>query len=96
MNITSYSFQSTYPNPVQIGTPNPQTEQQNEVNAGVENRPKVSEQPTVSETKTFLEQTKKVPSINVDSVAGTIPAADAVSKFTAVNTQLQASAAYSS
>ncbi len=96
MNISSYSFQSTYPNPVQIGTPNPQAVEQNEVNKEVENRPNVTEQPSSSETKTFLEQTNKPSIINLDSSAGSIPATMAVSKFTEVNTLLQANAAYSS
>lgn len=96
MNISSYSFKPTYPNPVQVGTPNPQAEQQNEVNKEVENRPSLRENPTPSETKTFLEQSKKNSFISTESLSGSSPAISAVSKFTEVNTQLQASAAYSS
>ena len=94
MNITSYSFQSTYPNQVQVGTPNQQAEVQNKVNQEVENKPNISELPSASQVSTFLEQSKSQPFISADSLSSNSLASQAVSKFTEVNTHLQAISAY--
>ena len=65
MNVTSYTFQSPYPNQVQIGRPDPQTQQQSQQKEAVDTFAGAAGKPTQKEADAYLSSSMTGASVNV-------------------------------
>lgn len=96
MNVSSYIFQSPYPQAVQFGRPDPVAEAQKQQE---ENTKQLSQ--TTTDTSQKAEQyqytatSQTGSSVNVAASSTDSGVTGALAEFTSVNTQVQAAAAYS-
>ncbi|MEA3372676.1 MAG: hypothetical protein U9Q62_03180 [Campylobacterota bacterium] len=96
MNVTSYTFQSPYPHQVQIGRPDPQSQQQEQQTEAVNNLASVESRPTQPEADAYIAQATGGASVNVANVSTDMGVSSALESFTSTNNQAQAVTAYSS
>ena len=95
MNISSYVFQSPYPNQIQIGRPDPAVQQQEQQNEAVDALAQNANQSTRQNAEAYLAQNQTGASVNVASVSTEPAVSTALEGFSSANTQAQAAAAYS-
>ena len=96
MNVSSYIFQSPYPQQVQFGRPDPvvQAQQKAEENTQQLGTTKSAAQ-QVSEIFQSSTVAQTAPSVNVAASTSDAGVTASLSAFTTLNSQLQAAAAYS-
>ena len=94
MNVTSYTFQSPYPNQVQVGRPDPQSQQQSQQSEAVNNFSEAANKPTEQEASAYLAQATTGASVNVASASTDVGVSSALDSFSTASSQLQATEAY--
>jgi hypothetical protein len=94
MNVSSYIFQSPYPNQFQIGRPDPSVKESEAQQDAVDSMSKASTQPLQQKTEGYLAEAKTGASVNVAGSIVNSGVSSALEGFSAVNNQMQAVAAY--
>ncbi len=97
MNVTSYVFQSPYPQPVQFGQPDPVAKAQEQMQESSQEFSSAPT-PTQQEAEGFLGSitASAAPSVNVAASTSDSGVSSALSDFSTANAQVQAASAYAS
>lgn len=96
MKVSSYIFQSPYPSPIQIGRPDPLAKTEEEPKKAVEELSQTSKKPQPSAEAYLAQATGTGASVNVAASSTNSGVSSSLSEFTTLNTQTQASEAYTS
>lgn len=89
MTVSSYIFQSPYPQAVQFGRPDPVAQAQEKSQANTEGLSTVQ-----SSSQQPQSAPKSLPSLNVAASSADAGVTSSLNSFTTVNSQVQAAAAY--
>ena len=95
MNVSSYIFQSPYPNQFQIGRPDPAVKQEQQQEEAVNALNNIATKPTQQNVDAYMSQAKTGASVNVAGSSADAGVSAAIDGFSSANNQIQASAAYS-
>lgn len=97
MNVSSYIFQSPYPSPIQIGRPDPSAQVEEEPKKAVEELAQGNVAKPQPSADAFLAQaTNSGNSVNVAASSTDSGVSSSLGEFTTLNTQTQATEAYTS
>ncbi len=96
MNISSYVFQSPYPNQFQIGRPDPSLKQNEQQQEAADGFNKIAQQPLQKEVEGYLSSAKTGASVNVANSVANSDVSAAIESFTSANNLVQAASAYNS
>ena len=95
MTISSYTFQSPYPNQIQVGRPDPQPQHQAQRSEGVDTFSKAENRLAQEQSEAYIPQTQTGASVNIAQTSTASSVSSALNSFTTINNQVQAETAYS-
>jgi hypothetical protein len=95
MKVSSYTFQSPYPNQLQIGRLDSQVQQQERQKEAANSFAEAKIKPVQQQSEAYLSQVKTGASLNVAGALTDSGVSSALEGFTAANSQIQAATAYS-